>query len=263
MLKKISSKFFPTQRKSKESLTTITQQQRILGAPFHPKPASFYNVPEFLNICSEETLDSEKDLANQLRSGFTISGYKDSYMDDIVRAFRMLKGKRIYIEVGTFDRGNLAYVSSLLDDNAILIGVDIQAFEENDNLVRTKLKPGQKYFSIVGDSSLPETILMVEEILRDQKADAVFIDGDHTAYAAMNDYINFSKFVSEEGVVLFHDALWEGNSKHKGVYHALAEIDKFNPVYIVPGWGPCFRISPILFRDPVWGTVAVVRFQHG
>lgn len=213
MLKKISSKFFPTQRRNKENIVTITEKQRELGAPFHPKPAPFYNVPSFLNICSEEALDAEKSHAHQIRSEFTIPGYGDSYMDDIVRAFRILKGKKVYIEVGTFDRGNLAFASTLLSDDAILIGVDIQSFEENDNLLQSKLKPGQKYFSIVGDSSLRETLLKVKEALGSEKADAIFIDGDHTAYAAMNDYINFSEFVSQDGVVLFHDALWEGGFK--------------------------------------------------
>jgi predicted O-methyltransferase YrrM len=59
----------------------------------------------------------------------------------------------------------------------------------------------------------------VVEIVRSTSADAaatwsepidlLFIDGDHSYYAVKADWTRFSPFVSEFGVVVFHDTIWD------------------------------------------------------
>ena len=88
--------------------------------------------------------------------------------------------------------------------------------------------------------------------------DAVFIDGDHTAYGVMSDYARYEGLVGDSGVVLFHDSVWEGTPEHKGSADALCEIDKLDPVYLVDGDAPPRRFIRPMFRNEFWGVVGVV-----
>jgi SAM-dependent methyltransferase len=220
-----------------------------------PIPDEFKITPDDLAICVPLPSESEQEGALKIRREFLIEGQPEPYVDDCVRAFRRLKGLRTYLEVGIFDRGNLAYLSGLLADDALLIGVDSQEDEDKDALLRTKLKPGQQYAFVKGDSRQPETAAAVSEILSGRALDAVFIDGDHTAYGVMCDFTNYRPLVRHGGLMMFHDCLWEGDATFKGACDALAEIDKLTPIYLVPGRGDCRRFMRPLFRDPIWGVV--------
>lgn len=253
------SDYFPTQGHHASEVVTIGPVERSLGAPYGPVPHAFRTIPVWLESTRDPATEEELAEARRIRQPFLIEGYQEPYLDDITRAFRNLKGLKTYIEIGTFDRGNLAYVSNLLADDALLIGVDVQIEQRLDDLLRDTLKPGQSYVSIAGDSRLPGTVDQVVAALSGRPADAVFIDGDHTAYGAMCDYVNYGSLVRSGGLVLFHDAVWEGNAQYKGVAHALREIDRLEPIYLIPGFGPCYRFMPTLFRDQQWGVVACNR----
>jgi predicted O-methyltransferase YrrM len=208
-------------------------------------------------ICADTASSEELACAERLRHPFLIPGYPEPYMLDIVRAFRLLRGRRSYLEIGTFDRGNLAFTSTLLADDAVLIGVDTQDEQRRDALLSASLKPGQRYVSIVGDSRHRETVERVNAFLRSSglaSLDAVFIDGNHIGSAVMSDYANFGGMVASGGIVMFHDSLWEGDTQFKGVADALAEIDKVDPIYLVPGEGPCHRFMRTMSREAQWGV---------
>jgi hypothetical protein len=251
--------YFPFQSVPSETPTTITPLFRSFGAPFSPKPPEFLRVPKYLSVCAEFASESELEDCARIRAPFGIKNYASPYTNDIVRAFRLLKGLKSYVEVWTFDRGNLAYVASLLDDEAVLVGVDTQVEDTRDNLLKSCLKPGQRYMSVVGNSLSPQTLEQVNTVLDGKPIDAVFIDGEHTAYAVLSDYVNYGSLVVDDGFILFHDSLWEGDNQYKGSCDALAEIDRLNPIYLIPGDGPCHRFMRPLFRDPIWGVVGVCR----
>jgi SAM-dependent methyltransferase len=225
-----------------------------------PIPDEFKIIPDDLAICVPLPTESEQEGARKIRREFLIEGQPEPYVDDFVRAFRRLKGLRTYLEVGIFDRGNLAYLSGLLADDALLIGVGAQEDEGRDALLRAKLKPGQQYAFIKGDSRRPETAAAVSEILSGRALDAAFIDGDHTAYGVMCDFTNYRPLLRRGGLMMFHDCLWEGDATFKGACDALAEIDKLTPIYLVPGSGDCRRFMRPLFRDPIWGVVGFCFF---
>ena len=251
--------FFPSQGLEKPKLIqTITQDDLDIGAPTGPAPKEFYEIPHFLTMCNPLATGAETAFAAEIRKKFSFDGYPDPSMSDIIRSFRCIKGASTYIEVGIFDRGNLAYVSSFLSDDALIVGVDTQAEENRDDLLRKTLKPGQRYVSVIGNSRAPETVRQVKDVIGSRIVDAVFIDGDHTAFGAMCDYVNFGEMVRRGGHVLFHDSLWEGDESYKGVSAALTEIDKVRPVYLVPArGGRCYRFMPAMFRDPLWGVVGI------
>lgn len=254
--------YFPTQGAELSLETTITNEDRAYGAPLGPVPRSFLRIPAWLSKCAGPATDEEIAYALKCRAPFAIPGYPDPYMPDIVRAFRLVSRARTYIEIGTFDRGNLAYVSQLLADDALLIGVDIQAESDRDARLRSVLKPSQRYVSVVGDSRAPATIDAALAALDGLPLDCVFIDGGHTAHAVMCDYVNFGERVRPEGLVMFHDSLWEGDARFKGTSEALSEIDRFDPIYLVPGAAPCRRFMRAMWKDEIWGVVGVHRVER-
>jgi FkbM family methyltransferase len=220
-------------------------------------PQSFRSIPARLKISEAAPSNKEMETANLIRRHFVKSGNPLPYMKDIVRAFRMLRGAKSYLEIGTFDRGNLAYVAGLLASDAILIGVDIATDEELDQRLRKQLKQGQSYVSIIGDSQNDQTVTSVKRVLGGRELHAVFIDGNHTAPAVINDYANYGGLVEEAGIIMLHDSLWEGNSIDKGTADAIAEIDKLEPIYSVPGEGHCHRFMRTPWRKETWGVVGV------
>ena len=228
------------------------------GGPFGPVPRSFRMVPEALRCC--EALAPEEELARvlALRSIFRTGDYPDPWMNDIVRAFRLMRGARTYMEIGTFDRGNLAYASTLLSEDAVIVGVDIRDDPAQDQKLRNFLKPSQTYLPIIGDSRLPSTFASVKDALQGRRVDAVFIDGDHAAHSVLCDYTNSEELVQDDGVILFHDSVWEGDAHYKGVADTLAEINTVDPVYLIDAINPPWRFTRPLWKDEFWGVVGVV-----
>jgi len=242
----------------KRKIETLNPTDMAIGAPFFPLPRSFYKVDPRLNIAQRRPTPEEIAKTVQDRAKFRVGDYGDPYVDDVLRAFRLLEGKKFYLEIGIFDRGNLAYMASLLDSDAVLIGIDVQDDPERDALLRASLKPGQTYHSVIASSRSPEAVNAVRAILGENRLDGVFIDGDHTAYGALTDYALYEDMVADNGVFLFHDSVWEGDEEYKGVCDALDEISRVEPIYLIDGSNPVRRFSRPVWRDSLWGVVAVI-----
>jgi predicted O-methyltransferase YrrM len=254
-----SDPMYPTQFLHKApGVQTIRPIDYGAGAPHRPLSKSFYQVDPRLAVCGPPVDEAEVSRVLALRSAFRVGDYPDPYIADILRAFRLLRGKRAYLEIGTFDRGNLAYVSSILSEDAHLLGIDLQKDDVRDSLLREKLFPAQTYSSIVGSSRGSDTVEQVKAVLQGSKLDAMFIDGDHTAYGTMSDYALYEEVVAPDGIIMFHDSVWEGDEQYKGVCDALAEIDRLDPVYLVDGVNPSRRFLRPLWRDELWGVVGIV-----
>lgn len=244
--------------KPSRKIETINPADIAIGAPFYPLPRSFYKVDPRLKIT--QPLASSAEIAGTIerRAKFRVGEYGDPYVADVLRAFRLLQGKKFYLEIGIFDRGNLAHMASLLDANAVLIGIDVQEDLERDALLRASLKPGQTYHPVIASSRSPEAIGAVKAILGEHLLDGVFIDGDHTAYGALADYALYEEFVADDGVFLFHDSVWEGDENYKGVCDALDEISRVEPIYMIDGTNPVRCFCRPFWRDSLWGVVGVI-----
>lgn len=236
----------------------IQPRDRELGAPLPPLPPSYRIVPDGLAAAQAPATTDELEVAYALRQPFLLPGRSMPYMDDVVRGARLLKGCKSYIEVGIFDRGNLAFLASQLADDAIIIGVDVEAEPDRDTMIRNAVKPSQQVHVVIGDSRDPNTVAQVSHLLGNDKADATFIDGGHDAFTAMHDYVNYGALLRNDGLAMFHDSLWEGSEEYKGVADALCEIDRLDPVYIIAASSPVYRFMRPLWREPVWGVVGVV-----
>jgi hypothetical protein len=223
-------------------------------------PASLRLKPATLDICEPLASIDELESATRIRNAFSYAGYGNPWIHDIVRAFRILKGMAVYVEVGTFDRGNLAYASTLLSDNALLIGIDITSAPDKDAQLRSFLKPSQTYISIVGDSRSALVAQELTQTLNGRFIDAAFIDGDHTAAGVASDLCLIEQHLNPlTGLLLFHDALWTGNTSYAGGAEFLASLSALDPLYIIDGSRPIHRYLPACVRAEIWGTVALLR----
>ena len=90
----------------------IQQRDRAVGAPLPPLSPSQLIVPPILDIVQASATADEVATAQAKRRPFLFPGRPTPFMNDVARAARLLKGKRAYIEIGIFDRGNLAYMGS-------------------------------------------------------------------------------------------------------------------------------------------------------
>jgi predicted O-methyltransferase YrrM len=227
--------------------TTIPPQlQEMVRLPDDEELAHVLNIRQAFAFESEQQFLNSVDLW---------------HFADYARAFRCLKEARCYIEIGTYDKGNLAYVSTIMDDSAIIIDLDIERHEDQAERLLRALKPGQAYHQIVENSLVTQTADLVKQAMKHSNiaaADAIFIDGNHVAEAVLTDYALYSPFVRDGGLILFHDVHWSGCDEYFGTSQAMEIIDKIRPVFVASGRRPIYRFMPILRREAVWGGIGVL-----
>lgn len=217
------------------------------------------DLPPQLDVVGPLPTPKELEAANAVRGPFLFPNERLPYMNDVVRAMRLVRGRRRYVEVGTYDKGCLAYVSGLLSTDALLVDVDIEAREDHTRRLRSALRPGQKLETVVGDSGTDETLDRVKSALKGEPADAIFIDGNHSAAYVWSDYARFSELLAPGGVLLFHDIYWQGEGKTLGSAEAMGWIDRQDPVYVSYAEDPVHRFFPCFWSEPaVWGGVGII-----
>jgi predicted O-methyltransferase YrrM len=220
-------------------------------------------LPAALGPARPPAQTDELDVALEARRAFLLPGEPEPYMNDIVRAFRLVRGCRRYVEVGTYDKGNLAYVAGLLAPDAVIVDVDYEARPERTAQLKRQLGIGQRLHTVVGDSMAEATREQVMAALDGRPADVVFIDANHTAFAVMADYALYSQVVRPGGLILFHDVYWAGDERYLGSATALQQIDRFSPVWVVLGADePVHRFLPYMTRETVWGGVGIIQNEN-
>ena len=122
-------------------------------------------------------------------------------LTDLVNALK----PKVLCEIGSYRGGTLYLLSHAAPSDAMIISIDINyPFERklaNGNLVRK----GQKLICIEGNTQDPKTIERVKKALKGRPIDFLFIDGDHSLFGIMNDYVRFCPLVKRGGVIAFHD----------------------------------------------------------
>jgi len=155
-------------------------------------------------------------IANQGRSTFeesleALNLFKEFQSSQKVSEIEYLYEKvridqpKIICEIGTYKGGSLFLLSQAAPSSALLISVDISYPFVRKLAHRNLIKKGQQLICIEGDTQNPKTLLRVEKGLKGRKIDFLFIDGDHSLFGVMNDYVRFYPLVKEGGLVAFHD----------------------------------------------------------
>jgi cephalosporin hydroxylase len=218
----------------------------------------FRKIPKPLNIVNAPATAEELAVADGIRRPYTIAGQTMDYMVDIVRAFRLAKGKGTYVEVGTRNRGNIAYTATLLKKNPIIVDIDIERIPANEAMIASELSGKAKYTFIHGDSIAPQTVAQVKAAVGSKGADIIFCDSSHMYNHTLSEFDCYFSLVRPGGYLMYHDALWEGNTTDKGKHQALLAIDRYVPVYVVHQNFPVCRIHSHSSKGDVWGTVAII-----
>lgn len=229
-------------------------------------PPAFTEAPEALQRCNEPATRAEIDLANSVRQEYLHSGWPTPYMDDVVRAFRLAAGAKVYIEVGTQDKGNIAWVArTKLAKNATIIDIDIAEYPDNDRKISEELAAAQfDYHPLRGDCLSEGILNRVREILNGRAADIIFCDSHYTYKHTLTEFTLYRPLVRKGGFLFFHDAQWpgdparDGEEAKPGKGSAIEQLDRFYPCWIVSGPdAPLYRPLPFAHTAGLWGTLAV------
>jgi hypothetical protein len=221
-------------------------------------PSIFREIPAALAVVNAPATDAESAIAAAIRRRFLVPGEPEPYMVDVVRAMRLLRGGQCYVEIGTRDRGNIAYVATLLGPDPAIVDVDLGRLPENEKAIEQELAGRARYTFVHGDSADPLVVARVASAIGPQGADCVFCDSSHMYEHTLAEFELYFPLVRPGGFLMYHDAYWEGNETDKGKCQALAAIDRFVPVYVVFVNEPVHRFLPRSTRSDTWGSVAIV-----
>lgn len=128
-----------------------------------------------------------------------------------------LKGKKDFLEIGSFEGRSSCWFLNKIDDDASLTCVDTwqgskehegfdfnpvyQRFKDNTSITR---KPDQRLKVMVMTSFKA----MANLIADDKKFDFIYIDGSHLAKDVMTDACMAMQLIRDGGVIVFDDYEW-------------------------------------------------------
>ena len=126
---------------------------------------------------------------------------------------------KVILEIGTAGGGTLFLFSNIAHEEATLISVDLYQPTTKRILFRYIKKRKQKIYLIQGDSHSIETLRKIEGILRNNRVDFLFIDGDHSYEGVKKDFEMYSPLVRKGGIIAFHDIIPDYYTKSVSYTH--------------------------------------------
>jgi predicted O-methyltransferase YrrM len=131
--------------------------------------------------------------------------FKSEFVE-LLKIFKMLNPKYI-LEIGIAKGGTLFCFCKLAKEDATIIGVDLENYPDWRLRIFEAFKKGnQNLFILSGkDSHKIDTLNEIRSILKGQKLDFLFIDGDHTYTGVKKDFEMYSPLIREGGIIAFHD----------------------------------------------------------
>ncbi len=112
---------------------------------------------------------------------------------------------KIILEIGTASAGTLLLWARIASQKVITC--DLRDMQPMLPLFK-QLPPPESQCEIVllsGDSHSPEFLKRVEDELKGEKVDFLFIDGDHTEIGVTADFNDYRHLVRSGGLIAFHD----------------------------------------------------------
>ena len=131
------------------------------------------------------------------------------------------------LEIGTQAGGSLYLFTQVLAPNAIIVSLDLfggpqgSGYPPYKKMFYSNFGREKRIFLIQADSHKKTSLETVKSILKGQKLDFLFIDGDHTYEGVKMDFQMYSPLVRKGGLIAFHDICCEGPPK------TIAEVNKF------------------------------------
>lgn len=112
---------------------------------------------------------------------------------------------KIIVEIGTYEGGTALIWAQLA--SALVLTCDICLPGPRGELIRRFAPPASKcrVVMMTGDSHSADFADRLEQEMAGQKADFLFIDGDHTEAGVEADYRTYRHLVRDGGLIAFHD----------------------------------------------------------
>ena len=121
------------------------------------------------------------------------------------------KNIRTVLEIGTADSGTHLLLSELLNSKKTMIAVDL---ELRNRLFLKLINSNQDLrIGIKGSSHSDKTIQQLASALGNKQIDLLFIDGDHSYDGVKKDFEIYQSFVSNNGIIAFHDIVPDSFSR--------------------------------------------------
>ncbi|WFO75988.1 class I SAM-dependent methyltransferase [Desulfurococcaceae archaeon MEX13E-LK6-19] len=151
---------------------------------------------------------------------------------------------RYVMEIGTANGGTLFLWCMLASDDATIISVDLPGGNFGGGYPRWRIplyksfrKVSQKLYLIRADSHDIRTLEIVKNVLRGNKLDFLFIDGDHTYEGVKKDFNMYVPLVRDNGIIALHDIVPGPPENVGGVPRFWREIKKrYRYIEIVKDW---------------------------
>ncbi len=143
--------------------------------------------------------------------------YKDHVLTQLPNEFRKfcefyytLRCKNV-LEVGSYFGGTFYALCKLSEPDGVKVSLDCPIFANYpDELYKKRTSGAMNGFAdnvviINTDSHAVETQAHVADIIKDDKFDFIFIDGDHSYEGVKKDFEMYTPFLKKGGYVGFHD----------------------------------------------------------
>ena len=133
-----------------------------------------------------------------------INGYQTQQIqEELDYIIKLVTGKKNYLEIGTYGGGTFYSLSKVIKGKHI--SIDLGTVENKDDIDKSLKKDIKNCLLITGDSHSIDVENQVKEYLKGETIDVLFIDGDHSYKGVREDYLIYKKYVSEGGLIIFHD----------------------------------------------------------
>ena len=133
------------------------------------------------------------------------------YLVDLVKRL----GARSYLEIGCAKLLTYSVFLDALQSPILSIGIDLKSYLEWKDF-----KVNHENYLFDKGSTNSEVLTKVKAIMKDRKIDVLFIDGNHNEEFVQADWDNFSPYVRQGGLIIFHDwdppALLNGKREGQG-----------------------------------------------
>ena len=144
---------------------------------------------------------------------------------------------RVVVEIGTKLGGTLFLFTKVADPSAVIVSIDYPDGhgggypKSREKFYMSFAQYHQKVNLIKADSHDSHTLTNLKEILKGQKIDFLFIDGDHSYEGVKMDYEMYGDLVRPGGLIAFHDNKPTKSNQWSGVIPFWEEIKKTGKAY--------------------------------
>lgn len=134
--------------------------------------------------------------------------------NEILKLLKILKKikPKFILEIGTAKGSTLFLFSRIAAEDAVIISIDLPGGDFGKGYPKWKIPlfksftfPKQKINLIRANSHAIETLNKVKSVLKSNRLDFLFIDGDHSYEGVKKDFEMYSPLVDDNGIISFHD----------------------------------------------------------